>query len=477
MKNLAKLLCSLSFILFLVRCTPRQNNPTTWINPQNTKTRGIETCPLAAKIVTKSESIPATRFLPMALDPTYESYIVKFKEAHSISSSGNTVHEYAIGMMQLKSISGSLYNMRISGSTVDKSKVLTQLAQQPDIEYIEPDYPIEAIPQTSALDVPDDPYFAKQWFHQTLNSLSAWSITEGSSDVLVAIVDTGIDYTHPDLVNNIWTNPNEIVNGQDDDDNGWIDDIHGWNFVANNNDPRTTTRSPHGSHVAGLIGASGNNHIGVVGVAPKVKMIALKFMDDSGAGVTSNAVKAIDYAIQKKVFLINNSWGSNRYSRSLSDAITRAANAGILFMAAAGNGDKGIGYDLKNKAWYPASYPQWNVFSVAATDSRDQLAPFSNYAKTKVDVAAPGYSIYSTVSDENYQMMSGTSMATPIVSGMAVLLKATNPHLNSGQILDILRQSTDKLPHLKDKIISGGRVNAYEAVLLAQASRNCEDRE
>jgi subtilisin family serine protease len=430
---------------------------------------GIESCVPAPKKLAESQ-IPAQI---EDIDPNYTNYIVKYKTQNDLRPSGHSQREYTIGNMSLKMMNGSMYTLQIKGTATEKYKMLTQLAQQSDVEYIEPDYPIEAIPQTPAAAPPDDPYFSKQWFHKTMNTVSAWSINNGSPELVVAVVDTGVDYNHPDLNQNMWRNPDEIMNGKDDDGNGYIDDIHGWNFATNTNDARSTSTSPHGSHVAGLIGAAGNNHLGVVGVAPKVKMMALKFMDDSGSGATSNAVKAIDYAIKKKVFLINNSWGSNRYSRSLSDAITRAANAGILFFAAAGNGNKGVGYDIVSTPWYPASYPQWNVFSIAATTAEDQLTKFSNFSKTKVDVAAPGFAIYSTVSGTNYQAMSGTSMATPIVSGLAVLVKATNPGLEPQQILKILRDSTDKIAHLKSKTISGGRVNAYNAVLMANASQSC----
>lgn len=460
-------------ILSLTNCAPSKNNSGSSIGAEETKSHSIESCLPPAKRSVRADNAD---ILPMDLDPSFQNYIVKYKAQQVLTASGHARKEYSVSGLNLSSISNSktLFSLKLTGSTVEKLKVIQRLSQQPDIDYVEPDYPIEMIPQVQASTSPNDPYFSKQWFHTTLKSLNAWSISNGSEDIVVAVIDTGVDYTHPDLVNNAWKNPDEVINGMDDDGNGLVDDIHGWNFAANSNDARSTSKSPHGSHVAGLIGAAGNNNVGVVGVAPKVKMMALKFMDDSGGGITSNAIKAIDYAIQKKVFLINNSWGSNRYSKSLSDAITRAADAGILFMAAAGNGNKGKGYDIQTTAWYPASYPQWNVFSIAASNSEDQLAAFSNYGANKVDVAAPGFSIYSTVSGTNYQMMSGTSMATPIVSGLAVLVKAANPNLDGNQILSIIRQSSDKLAQLKDKILSGGRVNSYNAVLLARAGQACK---
>ncbi len=347
--------------------------------------------------------------------------------------------------------------MKISGTQEERKHQLENLMQHEDVEYIEPDYPIytsETMTETDS----DDPLFSKQWFHKTLNSLDAWQITNGSQEIVAAVIDTGIDYTHPDLQDNIWVNTTETLNGKDDDGNGYIDDIHGWNFADNTNDARTSKAAPHGTHVAGLIGATGHNQVGVVGVAPKVKLMALKFMDDKGAGLTSNAVRAINYAIDKKVFLVNNSWGSNKYSKTLEDAINRAAQAGIIVFAASGNGDKGIGYNIDEKPWYPSSYENWNLFSVAATDTHDQLTKFSNFSKNKIDVAAPGASIFST--------------ATPIVAGLAVLIKSTNPNLNGEQVLRVIRESSDKLANLLEKVATGGRINSFNAVRLAHEVRD-----
>ncbi len=470
MRKVVTVLCFLA----LASCAPSKNNSGGVTATEQSKSNGIETCQaLGAKstnLADTSSVVPTST----TVDPNFGQYIVKYKEATGFRPSGQPLREFNVSAMKLTSISGDLYSLQIKGSAEEKTKILAQLAAESDVEYVEPDYPIDPIPQTPTAVITDDPYFSKQWFHSTLNSLAAWQVDDGSDEIIAAVVDTGVDYTHPDLVDNMWINKGEIpYNGKDDDGNGYIDDVYGWNFAANNNDPRSSAKAPHGSHVAGLIGARGNNHLGVVGVAPKVKLMALKFMDDSGAGVTSNAVRAIDYAIQKKVFLINNSWGSNRFSRTLSDAISRAAKAGILFFAAAGNGNKGVGYNIDATPWYPASYNQWNVFSVAATTIADRLTDFSNFSKNKVDVAAPGYGIYSTVSGTNYQMMSGTSMATPIVAGLAVLVKAANPYLDPAQILNVIRESSDKIPALQNKVRAGGRVDSYNAVMLARASKNC----
>lgn len=459
-------------LLFLISCAPSENNSAKEFESQQSKIGNNTTiCKLSKNISDTANLELLNKNLPLEIDTNYEDYIVKFKSPPELSPSGHVLREYGVNTMKLNLVHGATFNFKLTGSSLHKKEAIARLVKLQNVDYIEPDYPIQVVPTTNALVTPDDIYFSKQWFHKTLESLSAWRINDGSNDIVAAVVDTGIDYNHPDLKDNIWINNQETINGRDDDGNGYIDDIHGWNFAANNSDARTTKNSPHGSHVAGLIGATGRNHLGVVGIAHKVKLMALKFMDDSGAGMTSNAVKAINYAIQKKVFIINNSWGSNTFSRTLSEAIARAAKAKILFFAAAGNGNKGKGYDIEQKAWYPASYPYWNVFSVAATNQSDQLTAFSNFSSTKVDVAAPGFSIFSTVSGDNYQMMSGTSMATPIVSGLAVLVKATNPNLDPAQIIKIIRDSSDKIQTLKDKVIAGGRINAYKAVQLASHAK------
>ncbi len=413
------------------------------------------------------------------LDATFSNYIVQFKQLrdrirHGIQPSGNSVREYGVAQVKLRSIGNNSYTLNFSEANVqslqEKQAVLRELAQDQSVEFVEPDFPITRAEMQGG--VPNDKLFGNQWSHKIMDSLDAWKLTRGSRKIVVAVVDTGIDFLHRDLKENMWINPGEKKNGIDDDRNGYIDDIYGWNFSANNNNPRTTPKSNHGSHVAGIIGATGNNSIGVVGIAPEVQLMALKFMGETGSGATSDAIKAIDYAVAKKVFLINNSWGSKNYSRALLEAIQRAAKAGVLFVAAAGNGENGTGYDIEDTAWYPASYPISNIISVAATDDRDQLTRFSNFAVNKVDVAAPGFSILSTVSGEGYQTMSGTSMAAPYVAGMAVLVKAANPSLSPRRIIDVIRNSVDRRGALQGRVLSGGRINAHKAVLAAHQCSN-----
>ncbi len=324
-------------------------------------------------------------------------------------------------------------------------------------EYIEPDYPVQFALQSN------DPNIVSQWAHNVVNSNKAWDISRGSEEVIVAVLDSGIDPSHPDLVKNLWTNPGEVANGIDDDHNGFVDDIHGWNFVKNNPSVLADDqRSYHGTHVAGTIGAVGNNGVGISGHAQVVRIMTMKFLGSAGSGKTSDAIRAIDYAIAKGAKIINNSWGSTSFSYSLFEAIGRAKDAGILFVAAAGN--NGANNDKTN--FYPANYEHDNVISVAASTSADSLASFSNYGYKRVHLAAPGAKIYSTKNGNSYQTLSGTSMATPLVSGVLATMVAARPDLNYLQIKGALLASVDKVPAMQDKVMWGGRINAYRALAM-----------
>lgn len=292
----------------------------------------------------------------------------------------------------------------------------------------------------------------------------------GGTPVVVGVIDTGIDYNHPDLSGNTWINTGEIDgNGIDDDHNGYVDDRRGWDFA--NNDKNPMDDYFHGTHVAGTIGAVGENGQGVAGVAWNVKLMPLKFMGPNG-GVTSDAIEAIDYATSNGAKLTNNSWGGGGFSQSLQNAIQRAQNAGVLFVAAAGNS----GLNTDKQPSYPSSYPNDNIISVAATDHNDALASFSNYGTTSVDVAAPGVGILSafptTVTASmaaanlpaNYASISGTSMASPHVAGLAALLWSHLPTLSASEVKSRIVARGDVLPVLLSKVQSGRRVNAQSTV-------------
>ncbi|MFO1500370.1 MAG: S8 family peptidase [Verrucomicrobiota bacterium] len=296
------------------------------------------------------------------------------------------------------------------------------------VEYAEPDY------QVRIAKSPNDPayQFGSLWaWHNTGQSLGVddadidapegWDRRTDASSIIVAVIDTGIRTTHEDLKGNLWTNPGEIPgNGRDDDLDGFIDDLYGINAITRSGNP--SDDHGHGTHVAGIIGAVGDNGRGVVGVAWRVKLMALKFLDAAGNGYESDAITCIDYARAHGAKVINCSWGGGGFSQALADAVQSAAAAGIVIVAAAGNGSS----DNDVAPFYPASYGSGNVLAVAATTRWDDLASFSNFGQGSVAVGAPGVEIFSTsyYGDSSYMPLSGTSMAAPVVSGILALMRA-----------------------------------------------------
>ncbi len=345
------------------------------------------------------------------------------------------------------------------------------LARHPDVESVELNY------RVMAAQIPNDPRFSEQWslhnigqtggtFNADTNAPEAWDVTTGSGNVVVAVIDTGVDYTHEDLRANMWINSGEIPgNGIDDDGNGYVDDVYGYDFVNNDGDPFDDFG--HGTHVAGIIAAAGNDGVGIAGVNWSAKIMALKFLDAYGYGSISDAVYAIHYATIMGAKVMNNSWGGGGYSQALYDAIAEANTAGALFVAAAGNGYTNT--DLYT--FYPAGYDVPNVVVVTSTDHNDNKPAWSNYGATTVDLAAPGVDILSTVprgpcplcDSTGYSHLSGTSMATPHVAGVAALLLSQN-NLSPAELKQRLMDSVDLHPSLTGLTVSGGRLNAEHAV-------------
>jgi len=336
-----------------------------------------------------------------------------------------------------------------------------------EVEYAEPNF-IYTHDATS-----NDTYFTNGslWGMQGgngSNAEAAWAAGKiGSSTVYIGIIDEGYMYTHEDLAANAGTNPNEIAgNGVDDDKNGYVDDVYGWDFDGNNNSVFDGTGDDHGTHVAGTIGAVGGNGKGVAGVNWSVKMLSAKFLGRNG-GTTANAVKAVDYFTDLKnagvnIVATNNSWGGGGFSQALQDAITRAENANILFIAAAGND----GLNTETSTSYPSGYSNANIIAVASITSTGALSSFSNYAATKVDLGAPGSSIYSTlpVSSKgkvasSYGSYSGTSMATPHVSGAVALYASTHAGASAATIKSAILNSVVPTASLSGKCVTGGRLN------------------
>ena len=354
-----------------------------------------------------------------------------------------------------------LHHCRIVSNQDVASAVQTCQAHA-EVEYAEPNY----IYTASAL--PDDPRFAEQWsLHDEdsadIDAPEAWQVTTGARRIIVAVIDTGIDTRHPDLSDNIWRNPGETgdgreSNGIDDDDNGYIDDVQGWNFFADDNN--VFDDNGHGTHVAGIIGARGNNGLGISGVAWETSLLPLKFLNRNGAGSASDAIAAILYAAANGARIINASWGGPSYSQALSDAIEYARMHKVLVVTAAGNESR----DNDRRPTYPAGYDIDNVLSVASSDRNDELAEYSNFGTTTVDLAAPGSAILSTVPNNDYRLMSGTSMAAPHVSGVAALLATQFPSLHYRQTMIRLVGGAEPLQSLAQKTRSGGRLNAYGAL-------------
>lgn len=357
-----------------------------------------------------------------------------------------------VGLTFKNTLSNKNSAYEVSLYTIDKQteagviETINSLKNNPAVAYAEPDYILKASDTT-----PNDPSYSRLYGMEKISAPSAWDTYTGSKNVVVGIIDSGVDYTHTDLAGNIWTNPGEIANnGIDDDRNGYVDDVHGWNFVANNNNPMDDFG--HGTHVAGTVGAVGNNRTGVVGVNWNTQIAALKFLDSGGGGYTSDAILAINYADNMGFEITNNSWGGGSYSQSLKNAIDSYNG---VFAAAAGN----AGTNNDSRPSYPSSYTSANIIAVAATNSSDGKPSFSNYGRTSVDLGAPGDAIYSTYPNNRYATMSGTSMATPHVAGAAALIKSYNHSLTTAQIKSIILSTVDPVSSMNGRTVTGGRLN------------------
>lgn len=395
-------------------------------------------------------------------------FVVKLKNSVSAKSSVNVLSQQ-LGSF-IKSTIPNQNIVVIKRPVFENEKeVIKSLSENELVDIVEPNF-IYRINK-----VPNDPSFGQLWgMNNTgqadsarqagvagvdIGATAAWDITTGSKDVIVAVIDTGVNYNHPDLKDNLWVNEAEAKGkaGVDDDGNGIVDDIYGASFVDSNK----PTGNPlddhgHGSHCSGTIGATGNDGKGIVGVAWNVRIMGVKFLAANGSGSLEGALKSIDYASSMGAKILSNSWGGGGYSETLKQAIERSNAAGALFVAAAGN-------EANNNdanPTYPATYDVPNIISVAAIDNRGQIASFSNYGKTKVHVGAPGVNIYSSVKGSGYDSWSGTSMATPHVSGMAVLLASNEPNLTNIEMKERIVSTAKPIPGLRGKVRTG-LANAY----------------
>ena len=389
-------------------------------------------------------------YAPDALLVSFRPHTDKVTESRLLDAVGGAVdYEYTLVP--------NLVHVRLSGQSSVKEAIST-LSDSPFVEYAEPDYVVNT--QEAPPPPVNDPLYGQLWGLDKINAPDAWAQGTGSNDVVVAVIDTGADYAHPDLADNIWTNPGEIPdNGIDDDGNGYIDDVHGWDFFENDNNPMDG--GAHGTHVSGTICAKGNNSIGVTGVIWNCQLMILRFMGPNG-GFISDAIRALEYAVNRQARISNNSWGNGERSNALRNAIRRAGSSDHLFVAAAGN----MGQNIDETPFYPAAFNLDNIISVAAANSADQPAGFSNWGPASVDLHAPGVAITSTVPYQNYGTSSGTSMAAPYVSGAAALLLAMRPALTMDELRSSLLSTTRPVTDLAGLTVTGGELDLAAAAAL-----------
>jgi subtilisin family serine protease len=408
---------------------------------------------------------PRLEFVPGEVIVKFKSGVVNAQRGAALSAVSGTVREKIF--TRAMQDAGDAEGLTIVRTSLSVPAAVNALRSLPDVEYAEPNYYYYHDV------VSNDPYYTNgSLWGMYGNATSpanrygsqageAWAAGHtGSSTVYVGVIDEGVMDTHQDLSGRVWTNPFDPVDGVDNDGNGYKDDIHGWDFNSNNKSTYDGAQDDHGTHVAGTIGAKGGNGMGVAGVCWNVRIIVAKFLGTDG-GTTANAIKAIDYITDLKkrhglkIVATNNSWGGGGFSQSLKDAIARANAKNILFIAAAGN--DGGNNDLTPH--YPSSYTNANVIAVASITSSGAKSSFSNYGAASVDLGAPGSGIYSTLPGNTYGSYSGTSMATPHVTGAAALYAATHPGASAATIKDVILNNTIATGSLTGKCVTGGRLN------------------
>ena len=404
-------------------------------------------------------------FIPNELVVKFKTDLTPSKRAEALARVEGTVQERILTKAMLTA--GDKEGLTVVHTPMDALEASVRIKGS-EVEFAEPNY-LFTKDATSV-----DPYYTNNslWgMNGTYgcNASTAWAAGHtGSAGVYVGVIDEGIQFTHPDLSGQVWTNPFDPIDGIDNDGNGYVDDIHGWDFDGNNNTiydgGNNGNLDDHGTHVSGTIGAKANTE-GVVGVNWNVTIISTKFLGRRGGSLT-NAIKALDYLTDIKrrhslnLVASNNSWGGGGFSQALLDAINRSNAGDILFIAAAGNGGSdGVGDDNDVVASYPSNYNAPNVIAVAAINSSGGIAGFSNYGVTTVDLGAPGVGIWSSTAFNLYESYSGTSMATPHVTGAAALYASTHPGSTAAQIKSAILSTTTATQSLSGKCVTGGRLN------------------
>ncbi len=401
--------------------------------------------------------------LSQPLSPTASNgLIVKFKSTTTRSSRDHLLSTAGLRSVDTYSlVPGLVFARPVAGQKTVNS--LAALVDNPNIEYIEPDY-LLTIART-----PNDPLYNNTYSlnnvgqtggvaNADIDAPEAWDITTGKN-IVIAIIDTGIEANHADLSANLWVNPGEVPgNNIDDDNNGFIDDVNGYDFT--NNTGAAIDELGHGTHVAGIVGAVANNGVGGVGVNWLARIMPLRFMNAQGIGATSNAIRAVNYAVAMGARVINASWGGGSFSQAMYDTLAAANVAGHVFVTAAGNESN----DVDSKLHYPSGYDLPNIISVGSTTAKDEFATFSNYGVITIDLAAPGDRIESTYKGGGYQILSGTSMSTPYVAGAISLLLSVAPNLSVADIRSAILNTVDVLPALKTRVATSGRLNILRAL-------------
>lgn len=417
-------------------------------------------------------ALPLALFASQTLAASeFNGYIVKLKNTNNLTVNVNSLSKIGKVEKVAKTEFGTFVKVTSKSDLLQSNSLL----KNPNVEYVEPNWIIKVSDaKTSEALEPSDDQYKKQWglkntgkngglfggvAGEDINAAGAWTITKGSQDIKIAVIDTGIDYRHPDLKNQMEVNALELNGkaGVDDDGNGYVDDIYGYDFANKDGDPMDG--HSHGTHCAGVIGASHDGK-GIAGVMGQVKLIGIKFLSDKGSGETIDAISSIEYAIKRGVNVMSNSWGGGEYSEALKEAISHANDAGIVFVAAAGNSSS----NNDSRPTYPANYDVPNVITVGSYASNGAASSFSNYGVKSVHVFAPGSTILSTIPNGRYGNMSGTSMACPHVAGVVGLVLAQKPTLSPSEVRDILVSSSKQTSKLQSKSVSAGRVDAYEAL-------------
>jgi hypothetical protein len=382
---------------------------------------------------------------PLSHEHKPRSLMLRFKESATASQRAELLAELGATVNHSYTLVSNLVEASIDMSVENGLSIAGTRSDV--LRYVEPNYIYQAFDTT-----PNDPSYSALCGMDSINAPAAWDESIGDENFVIAIIDTGIDYNHQDLTDNIWRNPGEIPgNGQDDDNNGYVDDVYGYDFANYEPDPMDT--NSHGTHCGGTVGGQGNNGIGVAGVMWECSLAGVQFLTASGSGALDGAVAAIQYCTATGIKVSNNSWGGGGFSQSLYDSIEAAGNQiEHVFVAAAGNSGT-------NGASYPAAYNLDNIISVAATDCNDNLASFSQYSATEVDVAAVGVDVLSSVPGNGYSSYSGTSMATPHVAGAVGLLYAVMGDVTAAEVKALIMDNVRPVSNLAGTCITGGVID------------------